>query len=81
MSNTLRITVTPHHGEAVEFHSTGLHEDYSYTVNDYTGELIVERIVYGPRGTDEWARASTTVVAAWPDAQWQSVLLTSPRFG
>lgn len=71
--NALCITVQPAYGEAIEFRSTGLHEDYESTVNGYTGELIVERVAYGPRGTDEWARLGATVVAAWGDTAWRSV--------
>lgn len=58
-----------------QFNSTGLNEDYTYTYNEYTGELTVERVAYGPRGTDEWARTSSVVVAAWPSDSWINVTL------
>lgn len=69
----LRITVTDSHGEEHFFFVTGLHEEYEFAANGYTGELIVERVSFGPRGNDEWARVSSVVVASWPDGLWQSV--------
>ena len=69
----LRVTVTDAGGHDHAFSSTGLHEDYAFAVNDYTGELTVERIEFGPRGNDEWARTSAVVVAAWPTDAWRSV--------
>lgn len=69
----LTIVVTDIDGNQSAFASTGLHETYQYTYNDYTGELIVERIAWGPRGNDEWARTSAVVVAAWPSDGWSSV--------
>ena len=75
---TKRICVTPHDAPVAEFYSTGLHEDYTFTYNDYTGELTVERVEYGPRGNDEWARTSAVVVAAWPTDRWESVTLFNP---
>lgn len=70
---TMRIVVKDISGEDHTFESAGLHEDYEYSANIYTSELMVSRIKYGPRGTDEWARQSSTVVAAWPSGQWLSV--------
>ena len=70
---TLRIAVTDSNGEGHAFVSAGLHEDFEYNANIYTGELIVSRVKYGPRGTDEWARISSVVVAAWSNGQWASV--------
>lgn len=69
----LTLVVTDADGNQSPFASTGLHETYQYTYNDYTGELIVERISWGPRGNDEWARTSAVVVAAWPSDGWSSV--------
>ena len=69
----LRISVKDSNGEDHTFASTGLHEDYEFNANTYTGELIVSRVKYGPRGTDEWARLSSVVVAAWASGQWASV--------
>lgn len=71
---SLRVTVTDASGDH-QFLSTGLSEDFTFTVNDYTGELMVERVSYGPRGNDEWARSSATVVGAWPADAWQKVTL------
>jgi hypothetical protein len=71
--SNLRITVKDRSGKEHFFLSTGLHEDYEYQANIYTSELMVSRVKYGPRGTDEWARQSSTVVAAWPAGQWVSV--------
>ena len=70
-----RIYVTDIEDKTHRFFSTGLDEDYTYTYNDYTGELTIERVAYGPRGTDEWARTSAVVVAAWPADGWVSVTL------
>ena len=78
MSNSLCVTVVPAFSEALEFRSTGLHEEYLETINGYTGELIVERVEYGPRGTDEWARLGTAVVAAWDTTSWRSVTRLNP---
>jgi len=69
----IRIVVTDISGVAHPFESAGVHEDYEYSANIYTSELMVSRVKYGPRGTDEWARQSSTVVAAWPSGQWLSV--------
>lgn len=74
---TLQLQVKDIDGEISSFASTGLHEVYTYTYNDYTGELTVERVSYGPRGTDEWARTAAVVVAAWPDGGWDSVTVYS----
>jgi hypothetical protein len=71
--HNVRIRVEAIDGDIATFASTGLHEDYEYSVNIYTSELIVERVTYGPRGEDAWARRSSTVVAAWPDGAWTSV--------
>ena len=59
------------------FSSTGLDETYAYDVNEYTGELIVERITWGPRGNDAYARLGATVVAAWPSRRWARVTRTN----
>ena len=56
-----RIYVTDFEDKTHRFFSTGLDEDYTYTYNDYTGELTIERVAYGPRGTDEWARTSAEI--------------------
>lgn len=74
----LRVTVTDRGDVSHEFASTGLHEDYEFTVNGYTGELTVDRVEYGPRGADAWARRSSTVVAAWPAEGWASVTQHNP---
>ncbi|MEN9692573.1 MAG: hypothetical protein RLZZ330_217 [Actinomycetota bacterium] len=68
-----RIIVTDSKGESHTFASTGLHEDYNFDANIYTGDLIVRRVKYGPRGTDEWAEQSTVVVGAWLEGYWTSV--------
>lgn len=68
-----RIFVIDNDEQEHRFSATGLHEDYTFTYNEYTGELTVERVAYGPRGTDEWARTSAVVVAAWPADGWISV--------
>ena len=78
MKPTLCVTVTTSRGEDVEFKSTGLHEEYLETVNGYTGELIIERVEYGPRGTDEWARLGASVVAAFDSTGWRSVTRHNP---
>lgn len=70
---SLRVTVTDRSDQKHHFQAAGLYEDYTFTVNDYTGELTVERVTYGPRGTDEWARTAATVIAAWPFGAWASV--------
>lgn len=70
---TIRIVVKDPAGKNHAFESAGLHEDYEYLANIYTGELMVSRVKYGPRGTDEWARQSATVVAAWPAGEWVAV--------
>jgi hypothetical protein len=70
---TPRIKVTDRAGKEHLFASTGLHEDYEFSANVYTNELTVSRVKFGPRGTDEWARLGTVVVAAWGDGQWASV--------
>jgi hypothetical protein len=75
---TKRISVKDADSQIADFYSTGLHEDYNFTYNEYTGELTVERIEYSPRGNDEWARTSAIVVAAWPDDRWESVTLFNP---
>ncbi len=67
-------------GVAHPFASNGLDETYDYAVNEYTGELIVERIEWGPRGNDAYARLGTRVVAAWASARWRSVTRTNGRF-
>jgi hypothetical protein len=69
----IRIVVTESNGETHTFASTGLHEDYNFDANIYTGDLIVRRVKYGPRGTDEWAEQSSVVVAYWLEGQWESV--------
>jgi len=68
-----RIIVTDSNGETHTFASTGLHEDFNFDANIYTGDLIVRRVKYGPRGTDEWAEQSSVVVAAWLEGLWTSV--------
>lgn len=60
-------------GVAHAFSSTGLDETYAYAVNEYTGELIVERVEWGPRGNDAWARLGSRVVAAWASDRWARV--------
>lgn len=70
---TTRIQVVDSNGETHFFASTGLHEDFNFDANIYTGALIVRRVKYGPRGTDEWAEQSSVVVAAWEDGNWSSV--------
>ena len=77
-TNTLCVTVLDAAGQEHKFFSQGLHEEFSYTFNDYTGELTVERVEYGPRGTDEWARIEAVVVAAWPTGAWRSVTRHNP---
>jgi hypothetical protein len=69
----LRIVVTDIDDVQHSFASSGLHEDYEYQANIYTGELTVSRVKYGPRGTDEWARQVSTVVGAWPSGVWVSI--------
>jgi|DEB0MinimDraft_10_1074344.scaffolds.fasta_scaffold31179_3 hypothetical protein len=64
-------------GVAHAFSSTGLDETYAYDVNEYTGELIVERITWGPRGNDAFARLGATVVAAWASDRWARVTRTN----
>jgi hypothetical protein len=41
--------------------------------NTSTGVLTVERVAYGPRGNDDWARRGSQVIAAWPSDQWSTV--------
>ena len=67
------ITVIDASGATHPFSPAGLHEDVDYHLNGYTGELTVERVEYGPRGNDEWARLSSQVIAAWPTDQWRTV--------
>jgi hypothetical protein len=67
------ITVVDTSGARHPFNPAGLHEDVDYHLNIYTGELTVERVEYGPRGNDEWARLGSQVIAAWPTEQWASV--------
>lgn len=55
------------------FRPAGLHEDIDHHVNIYTAELTIERVEYGPRGDDEWARLGSQVIAAWPADQWRDV--------
>ena len=64
-------------GVAHAFSSTGLDETYAYAVNEYTGELIVERIEWGPRGNDAWARLGSRVVAAWASDRWARMTRTN----
>ena len=71
--NAMRISVVDSAGLTHTFAATGLHEDYEFTANTYTGELIVERVSFGPRGDDEWARVRSVVVGAWPSGYWKSV--------
>ena len=71
--STIRIQVTDTEGEVHVFASTGLHEDFNFDANIYTGALIVRRVKYGPRGTDEWAEQSSVVVGSWADGTWTSV--------
>ena len=72
-NSRMRIIVTDSNGETHKFASTGLHEDYNFDANIYTGDLIVRRVKYGPRGTDEWAEQSSVVVGAWLEGNWSSV--------
>jgi len=72
MAGMLLVSVTDRQGEVHQFVSTGPHETYDFRVNDYTNELMVDRIEWGPRGEDEWARISAVVVAAWPSDLWSS---------
>lgn len=67
------ITVVDQRGARHPFLPAGLHEDVDYQLNIYTGELTVERVEYGPRGNDEWARLGSQVIAAWPADQWSTV--------
>jgi hypothetical protein len=67
------ITVVDTRGARHPFVGAGLHEDVDYHLNIYTGELTVERVEYGPRGNDEWARLGSQVIAAWPADQWGAV--------
>jgi len=67
------ITVVDVRGATHPFVPAGLHEDVDYQLNGYTGELTIERVEYGPRGNDEWARLGTRVIAAWPSTGWRSV--------
>jgi len=67
------ITVTDRRGAEHPFRPGGLHEDVDYHLNIYTGELTVERVEYGPRGNDEWARLGSQVIAAWPADGWRTV--------
>jgi hypothetical protein len=67
------ITVVDVRGADHEFVPTGLHEDVEHHLNIYTGELTVERVEYGPRGNDEWARLGSQVIAAWPSDGWRSI--------
>jgi hypothetical protein len=67
------ITVVDSAGARHGFRPAGLHEDVDYHLNIYTGELTVERVEYGPRGNDEWARLGSQVIAAWPADRWGSV--------
>jgi hypothetical protein len=67
------ITVVDTSGASHPFQPAGLHEDVDYDLNIYTGELTVERVEYGPRGNDEWARLGSQVIAAWPADQWSTV--------
>jgi hypothetical protein len=67
------ITVVDVRGAEHPFRPAGLHEDVDYHLNIYTGELTVERVEYGPRGNDEWARLGSQVIAAWPSDQWSTV--------
>jgi hypothetical protein len=71
----IALTVSDVDGKQSTFASTGLHETYEFTYNEYTGELTVERVAWGPRGNDEWARTSAVVVAAWPTDRWSTVTL------
>jgi hypothetical protein len=68
-----RIQVLDTNGETHTFASTGLHEDFDFDANIYTGALIVRRVKYGPRGTDEWAEQSSVVIASWAAGTWISV--------
>ena len=67
------ITVIDVRGAEHPFLPAGLHEDVDHHLNIYTGELTVERVEYGPRGNDEWARLGSQVIAAWPRDQWRSI--------
>jgi len=67
------IVVVDMRGAEHPFAGRGLHEDVAFAINEYTGELIVETVGYGPRGTDQWARLGSQVIAAWPARQWRSV--------
>jgi len=67
------ITVCDVRGAEHPFAPAGLHEDVDYHRNIYTGELTVERVEYGPRGNDEWARLGSQVIAAWPTTEWSTV--------
>jgi len=67
------ITVVDVRGADHEFVPAGLHEDVEHHLNIYTGELTVERVEYGPRGNDEWARLGSQVIAAWPVNGWRSI--------
>ncbi len=73
LSKEPTITVVGQRGAQHPFLPAGLHEDVDYQFNIYTGELTVERVEYGPRGNDEWARLGSQVIAAWPADQWSTV--------
>jgi len=67
------ITVVDARGARHDFVPAGLHEDVDYHLNIYTGERTVERVEYGPRGNDEWARLGSQVIAAWPTDGWSTI--------
>jgi hypothetical protein len=73
LSKQPTITVVDIRGGQHPFVPAGLHEDVEHHLNIYTGELTVERVEYGPRGNDEWARLGSQVIAAWPSDQWRTV--------
>ncbi len=73
------ITVVDARGAQHPFVPAGLHEDVDYHLNIYTGELTVERVEYGPRGNDEWARLGSQVIAAWPSDGWNAIIRHNRR--
>ena len=73
------ITVVDTHGATHPFVPAGLHEDVEHHLNIYTGELTVERVEYGPRGNDQWARLGSQVIAAWPADMWRTITRHNPR--
>jgi hypothetical protein len=68
----LRVTVVDVAGEEHRFEATGPHEDYEAREDPSTGELVVDHVTYGHRGTATRARTGSQVVAAWPAGTWRT---------